>query len=182
MTHRTRGAAGAGGAALEAGGGVIAGGTSTEAGERIIIIRKESLSNWDSERASRFFGDLQDNEVRTMHYLGLAYMVLARRPRLQLKVPLATLNFDDGAAAAGSGERGGYALQLIFTCPASYPLQVPHVEIVEKRNISDALEQALHEEIAQTLEQHLGLQMIVPVVTRLQMMMNTEMRRPSSQD
>lgn len=193
MTHRTRGAAGAGEAALEGGeaggaaavpgGGVSAGETSTDAGERIIIIRKESLSNWDSERAARFFSDLQVNEVRTMHYLGLAYMVLARRPRLQLKVPLATLNFDDGAAAAGSGERGsGYALQLIFTCPASYPLQVPRVEIVEKRNISVALEQALHEEIAQTLEQHLGLQMIVPVVTRLQMMMNTEMRRPSSQD
>ncbi|KAH8280575.1 hypothetical protein KR018_010645, partial [Drosophila ironensis] len=140
---------------------------------------KERQESWDSERANKFFADLQENEVRTMHYLGLAYMVLARRPRLQVKVPLATLNYDDGAAAAGSGERGGFAMQLIFTCPSGYPLQVPQVEIVEKRNISDALEQALHEEIAQTLEQHLGVQMIVPVVTRLQMLLNTEMRRPS---
>ncbi|KAH8400909.1 hypothetical protein KR009_006970 [Drosophila setifemur] len=142
------------------------------------LARRESLlmESWDTERAARFCGDLQENEVRTMHYLGLAYLVLARRPRLQLKVPLATLNYEDGAAV-GAGERGGFALQLIFTCPASYPLQVPQVEIVEKRNVSESLEQSLHEEIAQTLEQHLGLQMIVPVVTRLQMMLNTEMRR-----
>jgi len=70
---------------------------------------------------------------------------------------------------------------LVFTCPSNYPLQVPQVEIVEKRNISESLEQALHGEIAQTLEQHLGLQMIVPVVTRLQMLINKEVRRQPTQ-
>ncbi|XP_016988658.1 uncharacterized protein LOC108051179 [Drosophila rhopaloa] len=153
--------------------------THSEKGGGGKVAKRDSQNDWDAVRSARFFSDLQENEVRTMHYLGLAYLVLARRPRLQLKVPLATQNYEDGANV-GAGERGGFALQLLFTCPSSYPLQVPQVEIVEKRNISETLEQALHEEIAQTLEQHLGIQMMVPVVTRLQMLMNTEMRRQAT--
>ncbi|XP_070140541.1 uncharacterized protein [Drosophila kikkawai] len=139
------------------------------------VARRDLPENWDAERTSRFFADLQENEVRTMHYLGLAYLVLSRRPRLQLKVPLATMNYVEGGSA--SGIRVGFALQLVFTCPARYPLQVPEVEIVEKRNVSESLEEALRVEIAQTLEQHLGLQMMVPVITRLQMIMNSEIGR-----
>ncbi|XP_017049334.1 uncharacterized protein LOC108093666 [Drosophila ficusphila] len=157
MTHRERGGGGGG------------------------VVRLSPPNDWDAARTARFFGDLQENEVRTMHYLGLAYLVLSRRPKLQLKVPLATQNYEDGANV-GAGERGGFALQLVFTCPSKYPLQVPQVDIVEKRNISESLEQALRDEIAQTLEQHLGLQMIVPVVTRLQMLMNTEVRRQPSRE
>ncbi|KAI8039504.1 uncharacterized protein LOC128253686 [Drosophila gunungcola] len=145
------------------------------------VVVRDSPDNWDAVRSARFFGNLQENEVRTMHYLGLAYVVLARRPRLQLKVPLATQNYEDGANW-GAGEQGGFALQLVFTCPSNYPLEVPQVEIVEKRNISESLEQALHLEISQTLEQHLGLQMIVPVVSRLQMMLNKEMRRQPTRE
>lgn len=140
------------------------------------MARRDLPENWDAERTARFFWDLQENEVRTMHYLGLAYLVLARRPRLQLKVPLATMNYLEGGGTA-SGARVGFALQLVFTCPARYPLQVPEVEIVEKRNVSESLEEALRVEIAQTLEQHLGLQMMVPVITRLQMIMNSEIGR-----
>jgi len=144
------------------------------------VVKRDLSNNWDAERTARFFWGMQENEVRTMHYLGLAYIVLSRRPRLQVKVPLSTQNYEDGANV-GAGERGGSALQLVFTCPSNYPLQVPQVEIVEKRNISESLEQALHGEIAQTLEQHLGLQMIVPVVTRLQMLINKEVRRQPTQ-
>ncbi|KAH8358256.1 hypothetical protein KR084_010210 [Drosophila pseudotakahashii] len=142
--------------------------------------KREPSNDWDAERTARFFAYLQENEVRTMHYLGLAYLVLSRRPRLQVKVPLSTKNYEDGANV-GAGEQAGSALQLVFTCPSKYPLQVPQVDIVEKRNISESMEKALREEIAQTMEQHLGLQMIVPVVTRLQMVLNTEGRRQPSQ-
>ncbi|XP_017078811.1 LOW QUALITY PROTEIN: uncharacterized protein LOC108112930 [Drosophila eugracilis] len=142
------------------------------------VAKKDQPNGCDVVRRNRFFGDLQENEVRTMHYLGLPYKVLSRRPRLQLKVPLSTENYEDGANV-GAGERGGFALQLVFTCPAKYPLQFPQVDIVEKRNISESLERALYQEIMLTLEQHLGVQMITPVVTRLQMMMNTEAKKQS---
>ncbi|XP_039482703.1 uncharacterized protein LOC120446015 [Drosophila santomea] len=143
------------------------------------VLKRSISEDWDVIRMARYFRDLQENEVRTMHYLGLAYLVLSRRPFLQLKVPLSTQNYEDGASV-GAGERAGFALQLIFTCPANYPLQVPQVEIVEKRNISESLEQALRKEIVLILEEHLGLQMIAPVVTRLQIILNTEVKRQPS--
>ncbi|EDW92183.1 uncharacterized protein LOC6531680 [Drosophila yakuba] len=140
------------------------------------MVKRSISEDWDVIRMARYFRDLQENEVRTMHYLGLAYLVLSRRPFLQLKVPLSTQNYEDGDSV-GAGERAGFALQLIFTCPANYPIQVPQVEIVEKRNISESLEQALRKEIVLILEEHLGLQMIAPVVTRLQIILNTEVKR-----
>ncbi|KAM8713269.1 hypothetical protein ACLKA7_013562 [Drosophila subpalustris] len=118
----------------------------------------------------KFNRNLQRNEVLTLHYLGLPYMVLSRTPLLRLKVPVSTFNYQDG-------DRWGIALQLIFTCPVDYPLQVPHVDLVEKRNVSSELERILRTEIALTLEKHLGLYMIVPVVTQLQMLLNNEVRR-----
>nr|AAM29299.1 AT23338p [Drosophila melanogaster] len=140
------------------------------------VVKRDKADKWNHVETARYFRDLQENEVRTMHYLGLAYVVLSRRPNLQLKVPLSTQNYEDGASV-GAGERGGYALQLLFTCAANYPLARPLVEIVEKRNVSDAFEQVLRKEIDLILEEHLGLQMIVPVVTRLQITLNTEMKR-----
>ncbi|EDW60696.1 uncharacterized protein [Drosophila virilis] len=126
--------------------------------------RKDKL-----ESVARFNKNLQSNEVLTLHYLGLPYMVLCRSPQLRLKVPLSTCNYLDG-------ETEGIALQLIFTCPANYPLQLPIVEMVEKRNVNRELDKKLREEIAVALEQHLGLYMIVPVVTRVQMLLNNELR------
>ncbi|XP_001975251.3 uncharacterized protein LOC6548038 [Drosophila erecta] len=137
--------------------------------------KRTKPDEWDAVRTARYLRDLQENEVQTMHYLGMAYFGLSRRPNLQLKVPMSTQNYEHGA-----GERGGFALQLVFTCPANYPLQVPQVQIVEKRNISESLEQALRKEIVLILEEHLGLQMIVPVVNRLQIMLNTAAKRQPS--
>jgi len=108
--------------------------------------------------------------VLTLHYLGLPYLVLSRSPLLRLKVPVSTFNYQDG-------DRWGIALQLIFTCPLNYPLQLPHIDLAEKRNVSTELEMSLRTEIAMTLEKHLGLYMIVPVVTQLQMLLNNEVRR-----
>ncbi|EDW10297.1 uncharacterized protein LOC6580531 [Drosophila mojavensis] len=113
--------------------------------------------------------NLQSNEVLTLHYLGLPYMVLCRSPQLRLKVPVSTYNFQDG-------ETDGIALQLIFTCPVNYPLQLPRVDLAEKRNVSIELDRKLRAAIAKALEQHLGLYMIVPVVTRVQMLLNDELR------
>ncbi|XP_030387835.1 uncharacterized protein LOC115634315 [Scaptodrosophila lebanonensis] len=124
----------------------------------------------DKQKIAKFHHDLQNNEVRTMHYLGLAYLVLARTPELQVKVPLSTLNYEDG-------DDVGFAVQVVFTCPPNYPLLKPKVDIVEKRNLPMGMETAMREEITVTLEQHVGLQMMVPVVTRLQMLMNGALRR-----
>ncbi|EDW79714.1 uncharacterized protein Dwil_GK18885 [Drosophila willistoni] len=135
-----------------------------------MALRIQANAKWNSERVAKFHADLQKIEIRTMHYLGLAYLVLSHKPQLKLKVPLSTLNYDEG-------HPGGLALQLIFTCPRNYPLQKPKVEIVEKRNIAKVLEEALLDEIDLTLDQHFGLQMIVPVVTRLQMLLNAALRR-----
>ncbi|XP_030082025.1 uncharacterized protein LOC111595455 isoform X2 [Drosophila hydei] len=97
---------------------------------------------------TRLNRNLQSNEVLTLHYLGLPYLVLCRRPVLRLKVPLSTYNFQDG-------ETDGIALQLIFTCPVNYPLQLPRVDLAEKRNVSTELDLKLRTEIAKALEQHL---------------------------
>ncbi|SPP74933.1 uncharacterized protein LOC117583638 [Drosophila guanche] len=121
---------------------------------------------WNPEKAIKFCRELQENEVQTLHYLGLPYVVLSRRPRLRLKVPLSTINYEIGKWA-------GVAMQLLFTCPTNYPMQRPLVEIVEKRNVSSSLEWALHEEIVHSLDQHIGLQMIAPVTLRLQTMLNS---------
>ncbi|XP_017145966.1 uncharacterized protein LOC108158244 [Drosophila miranda] len=126
-----------------------------------------NVETWNPEKAFKFCRDLQDNEVQTLHYLGLPYVVLARRPRLRVRVPLSTINYEIGRWA-------GIAMQLLFTCPSNYPMQRPLVEIVEKRNVSISLEWALHEEIVQCLDQHIGLQMIAPVTIRLQNLLNSQ--------
>ncbi|KAH8384831.1 hypothetical protein KR093_009183, partial [Drosophila rubida] len=122
------------------------------------------------EQVAKFNNNLQRNEVLTLHYLGLPYVVLSRSPLLRLKVPLSTFNYQDG-------ESWGIALQLVFTCPLNYPLQVPQVELVERRNVSAELELSLRAEIASTLEKHLGLYMIVAVITQLQLLLNNVARR-----
>ncbi|KAH8395377.1 hypothetical protein KR222_003399 [Zaprionus bogoriensis] len=130
----------------------------------------QSACKKNVESVSRFNRNLQNNEVLTLHYLGLPYVVLSRHPLLQLKMPLSTVNYQ-------GGENWGIALQLIITCPPDYPLQLPHVELVEKRNVSAELELSLRSEIAMTLERHLGLYAIVPVVTQMQMLLNNQLRR-----
>ncbi|XP_022231406.2 uncharacterized protein LOC111080229 [Drosophila obscura] len=129
-----------------------------------------SVEMWNPEKAVQFCRELQENEVQTLHYLGLPYVVLARRPRLRVKVPLSTINYEVGKWA-------GIAMQLLFTCPYSYPMQRPLVEIVDKRNVSTSLEWALHEEIVHSLDQHIGLQMIAPVTIRLQTLLNSQRLR-----
>ncbi|KAH8297278.1 hypothetical protein KR044_009943, partial [Drosophila immigrans] len=126
---------------------------------------RDEESDRKLEHVAKFNSNLQRNEVLTLHYLGLPYVVLSRLPLLRLKVPVSTFNYQDG-------EGCGIALQLIFTCPVNYPLQLPRVDLVEKRNVSHELELSLRTEIASTLEKHLGLYMIVPVVTQLQMLLN----------
>ncbi|XP_051860833.1 uncharacterized protein LOC117571242 [Drosophila albomicans] len=122
------------------------------------------------EQVVRFNRNLQRNEVLTLHYLGQPYVVMSRSPLLRLKLPVSTFNYQDG-------DDCGIALQLIFTCPVNYPLQLPKVDLVEKRNVSNELELSLRMEIASTLERHLGLYMIVAVVTQLQMLLNNMARR-----
>lgn len=131
--------------------------------------REEECKN-KLESVVKFNRNLQRNEVLTLHYLGLPYLVLSRSPLLRLKLPVSTFDYQDGDSC-------GIALQLIFTCPINYPLSLPHVDLVEKRNVSTELELSLRREISLTLEKHFGLYMIVPVVTQLQMLLNNEVRR-----
>lgn len=114
--------------------------------------------------------NLQSNEILTLHYLGLPYVVLSRYPLLRLKLPLSTANYQDDGS-------WGIAFQLIITCPPSYPRKLPHVELCEKRNVSAELERSLFNEIRITLEQHLGLYAIVAVVSQLQMLLNNHQRQ-----
>lgn len=122
------------------------------------------------ESVAKFSRNLQNNEVLTLHYLGLPYVVLSRHPLLRLKLPLSTADYYDGGTS-------GIALQLIITCPPNYPLRLPHVELAEKRNVSVELELSLLNEISVTLERHLGLYAIVAVVTQLQMLLNHQLRQ-----
>ncbi|ALC40986.1 CG15605 [Drosophila busckii] len=119
----------------------------------------------------RFNKNLQANEVATMHYLGIPYVVLQRHPCLSLMVPLSTRDF-----ALPGAEESAMALQVRFNCSANYPLQLPSVELTGMRNVSSRLELRMREEIALTLAEHFGLHMIVAVVTRLQMLLNKKER------
>ncbi|XP_001985812.2 uncharacterized protein LOC6561185 isoform X1 [Drosophila grimshawi] len=123
------------------------------------------------EGLAKFNRHLQSNEVLTLHYLGLPYMVLCRSPQLRLKLPLSTHNYQNGGTTAR-----GIALQLIVTCPVNYPLQLPRIDLAEQRNVSVRLETKLRAQIARALDQHMGLQMIVPVVTLVQILLNNEVR------
>lgn len=131
---------------------------------------KRSARETKLENVARFSRNLQNNEVLTLHYLGLPYVVLSRHPLLRLKLPLSTADYHDGGNC-------GIALQLIITCPPNYPLRLPHVELAEKRNVSVELELSLLNEISVTLERHLGLYAIVAVVTQLQMLLNHQLRQ-----
>lgn len=131
---------------------------------------EQNPTTCERECVAKFNRNLQNNEVLTLHYLGLPYVVLSRYPLLRLKLPLSTANFQDDGT-------WGIAFQLIITCPPSYPLQLPHVELVEKRNVSADLELSLFNEIRMTLERHLGLYAIVAVVSQLQMLLNNHLRQ-----
>lgn len=141
-----------------------------EAQPQQVVNDMEKEAEEEAKKLAEFNRNLQSNEILTLHYLGLPYVVLSRHPLLRLKLPLSTANYQDDGS-------WGIAFQLIITCPPSYPRKLPHVELIEKRNVSAELERSLLHEIRITLEQHLGLYAIVAVVSQLQMLLNNYQRQ-----
>uniref|UniRef100_A0A0K8TQ58 RWD domain-containing protein n=1 Tax=Tabanus bromius TaxID=304241 RepID=A0A0K8TQ58_TABBR len=113
----------------------------------------------------RNYKDDQQNEIEALDSIYFGEMEVIDTEPHKFRISIATEEYE-------TEEQNGLSCKLVFTYTATYPDEAPLVEIEDPINFKDEYESALLEHINNTIQEHLGMEMIFSLVSSAQEWLN----------
>jgi len=114
----------------------------------------------------RNYKEDQQNEIEALDSIYCGDMeIMTTEPFHQFKIPIATEEYTDE-------DQNGVKVYLLFTYTEKYPDEAPEVDIEDSINLEDDSRKKLLDNISNTINENLGMEMIFTLVSTAQEWIN----------